>query len=920
MEIVNKIKLMFAKIAEADYVMNNYYVENLFTKLSNDDPALTDLLLEALNSKNTYHSTVKVFLVKLLAFLSQSEINFTKINTKIGCDLTEAFNQINATEINPSLRVAYMEVALALLQHNSGVHWLLESGAWRNILTLCYEKRTVFTLRQTYRYVSLFVWKLKDLDNDAGVKSVLEFILRPMSETDLIRKETISSEEEDEICKTFEPMLQMLLSVISNEEQIRSPNCIVHYLLNEFKVMTYLYVILDRLRREDIWIMTTKLLFWLVISKIFLIKPMTPHTKYEKEDLMEVIVTYFNTINKIIQRRYVTLVFDYSNACNLIWGRVWVDQTLEPLVCNYNDKVRKRQLHMQLLTINLVPCLVFVTIGRKSPMSGGSIDRVNEFILELMQLSCEHTARTVYALRDLMHQLDIPSVTLQSVRRLTCLKNHLNNEQANLVFQTMFYVLKEFDPIDEYGETKPGQTYEDDHDRFSVLAYVMDTLLYLVNNYNINWHDTVEVVCLHTVVCNILKKPNLTCKKFLHPNLSLLLDTKPGSSLHVIGKLMYLKMHDLNWEIRDSALELLLVCTEISFISKYGVGRLTRIKQILSNNLINVAMSMALNDHEYYVRVSALRCVGAASKVAALWVQLQAEYPNVQDLLISILRNNQEGIVRKEACNVLCDIYQNIKHPPSQQSVLYEHLVAASLDDFHWEVQLSALKFWKCVIQSFLREQGMLDGKFPRVTFSKESRKIVTLTDKELQKRLTKTLDELASIGCLTVLVKLLHDDSELEVMDLALSISTELFNTLETYKVPGSLRPNEQDPASIDELFKQKNQDQMELDRCKVESIGDPENIIEGILGSDDMSLLADMYQKHMNIENVEAGTEVNKKIFKIASPYIFVTFMRQNDFKRVIEQKRNWRDGIRSVSSLLDDILGIYEVNSEANDLDCY
>lgn len=39
---------------------------------------------------------------------------------------------------------------------------------------------------------------------------------------------------------------------------------------------------------------------------------------------------------------------------------------------------------------------------------------------------------------------------------------------------------------------------------------------------------------------------------------------------------------------------------------------------------------MALNDHEFYVRASALRCVGAASKMSPLWEQLKLEYPNLQ--------------------------------------------------------------------------------------------------------------------------------------------------------------------------------------------------------------------------------------------------------------------------------------------------
>lgn len=68
-----------------------------------------------------------------------------------------------------------------------------------------------------------------------------------------------------------------------------------------------------------------------------------------------------------------------------------------------------------------------------------------------------------------------------------------------------------------------------------------------------------------------LKVIGLTVKKFLQPNLSLLMDSKPGGSIHDLGKLIYMKMHDRHWEIRDTALELLQICTEIAYISKYCV-------------------------------------------------------------------------------------------------------------------------------------------------------------------------------------------------------------------------------------------------------------------------------------------------------------------------------------------------------------
>lgn len=455
---------------------------------------------------DNYHNTVKVFLVRILGVIASGEVNFAKIFSKKGEEISKAFSEINSQDMDTSLRVAYMEVALALLNHNSGSYWLLESGAWQQILCLCHEKRTVFVVRQTYKFASLFLWKLNELGSEASIKLVLNFILKPIVEIDFIKIDSVTSEEEDAICKTLEPMLQILVSVVSHESNIKTQNCIIDCLLKDFKILTYCYVMLDRLRREDVSLLITKFLFWLTIGKIFLSKPITSNIEYDREDFMEISVTYFNIIQHLIHRRCATLIFDFCNACNLIWSSVWINQ--KPAIWELDG--RRVELQKQLLVICLVPCLVYVNHKKNCTMER---DRVMEYIAKILNSTCEHTMRTAYSLRDLMLQLDTQSVTLQSVKRLTCLKKNLNNEQANLVFQTLFYVLKEYDPIDDEGILKKEQeSFEDDQEKVLVLTYVLDTLLCLVKNYNINWQESFEILCLYTVVFNILKRPNLSCK------------------------------------------------------------------------------------------------------------------------------------------------------------------------------------------------------------------------------------------------------------------------------------------------------------------------------------------------------------------------------------------------------------------------
>lgn len=255
-------------------------------------------------------------------------------------------------------------------------------------------------------------------------------------------------------------------------------------------------------------------------------------------------------------------------------------------------------------------------------------------------------------------------------------------------------------------------------------------------------------------------------------------------------------------------------------------------------------------------------------------------------------------------------------------------MVSSAICDFHWEVQLSALRFWKIVLESLLTDQGMLDGVFPPVTFSRQSRKIVTLNETEIQRRLFQILNELSSKGCLTVLVKLLHDDTESEIMESALNICDELLEILNKHKVPESLNARPGDPQSIDELLstikEESDSNSNSEEMADVDTATASDSVIDGILKADDINLLANIYERHMSLQTEvqipEKQLKPKIKLLQLVTPSLFVNYLKSKDFKQVIKEKRRWSEGIRSISSLLDDVLGMYDVDDEINSLDCY
>lgn len=107
------------------------------------------------------------------------------------------------------------------------------------------------------------------------------------------------------------------------------------------------------------------------------------------------------------------------------------------------------------------------------------------------------------------------------------------------------------------------------------------------------------------------------------------------------------------------------------------------------------------------------------------------------------------------------------------------------------EVRRNAIEFWDKVVWECLKDQGMIDGEFPEVTFSKQHKKIVTLNKEEIKKRLYTTIDELNTNGCLEVLIETVQHDSDIEVSETAVRVARTFIELLSKYGVSQNSNDN---------------------------------------------------------------------------------------------------------------------------------
>lgn len=373
-------------------------------------------------------------------------------------------------------------------------------------------------------------------------------------------------------------------------------------------------------------------------------------------------------------------------------------------------------------------------------------------------------------------------------------------------------------------------------------------------------------------------------------------------------------------------------------------------KHILDSGICPIVYSLAQNDGESYVRASALSCLAEMVSIPLFWEGCLGQL-DIVPYLMTVLYTESEGVVRKEGVCLLTAIYEQMKLPQSNLDQVFSIMAYCAVTDLYWEVKTNALVFWKHVMCRQFQHQGVLDNTFPAVTFSKEHKKIVQLTQKEILLRLTKVLNELSVRGCLGIFLQCLDDSADLEVIKVASCIVIRLQGFLDRYhyldEMTAELRPVS---AVMDTNFNKSHSklningglSSMDLSATTISSGGQPQaernnadvgqsmklldadGVIESIVGAQDVNLLTHAYKNHMQVnENETVQPQIPAdyyKQFASVTPEEFLRKIQGLDLAKLAETRSTWIAQIENYESLLDDILQSFNDNLESNDADCY
>ncbi|XP_068632250.1 uncharacterized protein cry isoform X2 [Battus philenor] len=395
---------------------------------------------------------------------------------------------------------------------------------------------------------------------------------------------------------------------------------------------------------------------------------------------------------------------------------------------------------------------------------------------------------------------------------------------------------------------------------------------------------------------------NLSVNKFISPDMTLLVESKSGSSLTEIGTMTKEYVQHEDWEVRESALSLLLTCTDISFVKYMPLQ-----KVIFRDNLMTLAAKYALCDPEAYVQATALRCLAAATRIDKIWRNVTKVHSDLHVQLMHMAKKHEEETIRKEAVKLLTEIYLNQNVTCEFSRRMFTVMAGVALDDPNWEVQVAALNFWRHAIKQQCLDRGMIDGKFPSVTFSKEKRKIIVFNEEEIKKQLNTMMNELSSIGCLNVLDKCLDEERDVGVMEEALKIVTDLRIMLDHYKFSAVQSPTTTLTAAIS-CIEMDLEDELETDKEMAtphDTCNDIRDmIIDEIINTKQIDLVTDILDKSLDQPKgaIEIETEIQYK--DLIQPYHFLEKLKSTNYEAIIENKKKWDCDVISLDDIIEEI----------------
>ncbi|XP_064099421.1 uncharacterized protein LOC135210456 [Macrobrachium nipponense] len=322
-----------------------------------------------------------------------------------------------------------------------------------------------------------------------------------------------------------------------------------------------------------------------------------------------------------------------------------------------------------------------------------------------------------------------------------------------------------------------------------LLRTSIDTMRVLAEKFEIDWRKCFISICLLYVLCKTLKVTNISTQVkvitlkamkscivgFIPPSMAMLMNSEKqeSNSVEHMGSVLSDCLADTEWEVRDSALEVLNTCMTLAkdrypFFAEW----------LIRYNLDTVVLA-ALEDIEGYVRASAFGVLACVVSNEKIWLKFSEE--NLQHRTLAAILWEGDAPVRRSAMCMVRELHAASKFSEEDLNNIVINIMQRSTEDDDDEIRLNALEFIHSHINESLQKSGMVDGEFPAVTF--KGGKITKLDKHEVQKQILKIITWVCDCGYLNCLL-LCANDPVTAVATKSREILVFLNNLLNKYEM----------------------------------------------------------------------------------------------------------------------------------------
>lgn len=571
---LKKTSLLFSELGE------RLLTSKIFTNWI--DEAITQWEQSPLNLPSI---PIQTFTLNLTSLVSSNETQFIKL------DLINLYTRmcklfcVEHDYTNVSVKLGYVRLLTSFLSYSSGIQWILESERWKHILKYCYKSQTIYITRESQNFFIKLLKACYDSDEKfiEYVDLIFIEILLPLQ-----KLQKVAEIKNDEIEDDITPMLKLIQTILHEFYlNYSNPKLFTKIFINKYQndLEQNLWSLVNTTHNNKFHIILAHILTQLYFGNIINIK-----TDNNSSD--DTSSTTSSECNENSQGVNIFCGKLYALFNLLISKRSFVAFVKTVGIAHvYCCKViteHKIEFTNQLVMFQLIPIGSLIQMYLEFDNSYCKSDHPDNEIMELyiaklFKISCEDTIRLCYTIRDAILNAGpkiCQELCVQGLGLSMQTRSYYERDQIIILFQHLMYLLLNLSDATRDNKL-PNELAIDPH---GVITNLLQSIATLITEFKLTWRDCVETICLLDKSVNLLKSQMISCRatvltlkviqlgieNFMAPNLALLMDSiECSSALTDLGPLLYQRLHDVQWEIRDSVLEVLHTLIVISECSKY---------------------------------------------------------------------------------------------------------------------------------------------------------------------------------------------------------------------------------------------------------------------------------------------------------------------------------------------------------------